>query len=60
MDFVDTAELTKKITNASSPRKQGTVKQQMKLVEMVKEGVYKMINKFEEVIGPEQEYATWD
>jgi hypothetical protein len=26
----------------------------------VKEGVYKMINKFEEVLGSEAEFANWE
>lgn len=33
------------------------MKPSITLVELVKEGVYKMINKFEELLGPEAEFA---
>lgn len=63
MDFKEQQELKKAETLSKQPTKQATLKSQktqVSLIDQIKDGVYKMINKFEEELGYEQEFATWE
>ena len=61
MDFNESPPLKTKQSDVKSPTKSATLKpKQPTLLELIKEGVYKMINKFEEILGADSEYATWE